>query len=215
VAFTTEQRENSGVDGAVRRGSQSDLPTVIDIWVDAFAEDPYFQWIQPDRAQWPEFGSEWMSFIAEACFERGHLYIAESEDAAIAWVPPEVSLLSPDSIARGREVLARHGGAERAGHAFETIVAARAHDLDVAHWTLQYLGVRPASQGRGLGALIVAPGVRLVDDDGLPCGLVSTNPRNVSFYERLGFSVVAEVFSPDHAVALRPMRRPALRAVAL
>jgi hypothetical protein len=45
------------------------------------------------------------------------------------------------------------------------------------------------------------------DDEGLPCLLVSTNPRNLSFYERLGFRVDGEVATPDGAAVMRPMHR--------
>jgi hypothetical protein len=36
---------------------------------------------------------------------------------------------------------------------------------------------------------------------------VSTNARNVPFYERHGFAVDAEVATPDGAATLRPMHR--------
>jgi hypothetical protein len=38
---------------------------------------------------------------------------------------------------------------------------------------------------------------------------VSTNPRNLSFYERHGFRLVAEVSTPDEGAILRPMVRAA------
>jgi hypothetical protein len=51
------------------------------------------------------------------------------------------------------------------------------------------------------------------DGEQIPCGLVSSNPRNVSFYARLGFVVDAEVSTPDGAATMRPMHRlPAVPA---
>jgi ribosomal protein S18 acetylase RimI-like enzyme len=148
-----------------------------------------------------------MTFISDATFERGHTYLTTAGDAAIAWVPPDLSLLSPDAVARARTILAEHGGEARAEMAFETILAARSHDLAVPHWTLQYLGVRASAQGTGRGQAVVAPMLAVIDAEGLDCGLVSSNPRNVSFYERLGFQVLAEVSTPDGQATLRPMRR--------
>lgn len=132
-----------------------------------------------------------------------------SRDSAVGWVPPDLSLLTPEAIERGRAILVEFGGETRAQEAFETILAARSHDLTASHWTLQYLGVRAHAQGRGRGAAIVAPMLATVDGEGLACGLVSSNPRNVAFYERHGFVVAAEVSSPDGEVALRPMHRRA------
>ena len=90
-----------------------------------------------------------------------------------------------------------------------TIMAARAHDLDDPHWTLQYIGVRGTRRGTGLGQAAVGAMLERCDAERLPAALVSTNPRTVGFYERLGFRVVGEVATPDGAATLRPMHRPA------
>ena len=108
---------------------------------------------------------------------------------------------------RGRAIIAEHAGEARADEAVATIMAARGHALDEPHWTLQYLGVRPARQGAGLGTVAVAPMLDVCDIEGLPCVLVSTNPRNLPFYERLGFQVDGEVPTPDGAAVMRPMHR--------
>ncbi len=153
-----------------------------------------------------------MTFIAELVFERGHTYVDKGLDVAVAWVPPDVALVGADDIARGHSIIAQHAGEARADDAVSTIIAARAHAVEVPHWTLQYIGVRPSRQGTGLGATGVTPMLKICDAEGLPCGLVSTNARNISFYERLGFRVHAEVATPDGAATMRPMRRPPRQA---
>lgn len=191
----------------LRHALRSDLPTVVEVWTEAFAADPFLRWIQPDDYAWPAFGEAWMRFVSSLTFERGHTYVDSSKDVAVAWVPPDLELVGPDDLARGRAVIEEHAGAERAAEAFETIVAARAHLLDVPHWTLQYIGVRPSRQSGGLGAAATATILATCDADGLPCTLISTNPRNLAFYERLGFEIAAEILTPDAAATLRPMHR--------
>ena len=56
----------------MRRAVRADLPGIVDIWVDAFARDPYLRWIAPDDTGWPRFGTAWLTFVVERCFERGH-----------------------------------------------------------------------------------------------------------------------------------------------
>ena len=189
----------------LRQALRADLPAVVDIWVEAFAADPYFRWIAPDDADWPSFGGAWMRFISDLCFERGHTYV--SEDVAVSWVPPDVALAGPDDFVRGRELIAQQAGEELADQALGTILAARAHAMTDPHWTLQYIGVRDSARGQGLGAAAVAPMLAAADRDGLPCGLTSTNIRNVPFYERHGFRVVAEVPTAGGEATLRPMER--------
>jgi hypothetical protein len=45
------------VPSDLRHALRADLATVVEIWVDAFARDPYLRWIQPDDARWPDFGT--------------------------------------------------------------------------------------------------------------------------------------------------------------
>jgi GNAT superfamily N-acetyltransferase len=189
----------------LRHAIRADLPSVVDVWVEAFADDPFFRWIAPDDADWPAFGSDWMSLVADLCFERGHTYLAE--DVAVAWVPPDVALVGPAEFQRARDLIAAFAGDERAEQALAVIVQARGHAMREPHWTLQYVGVGDLARGAGLGALAVAPMLAVADRDGLPVGLTSTNGRNLTFYERFGFEVVAEVPTPDEAATLRPMER--------
>lgn len=67
--------------------------------------------------------------------------------------------------------------------------------------------MRARARGSGRGRAAVAPTLATIDAEGWSCGLVSTNPRNVPFYERLGFVVVSDVSSPRGEVTLRPMHR--------
>lgn len=189
----------------LRHALRADLPHVVQTWVEAFATDPYFRWIAPDDASWQLFGTRWMGFVADLCFERGHTYLADS--VAIAWVPPDIAVASNDDFARARDLIATQAGDRRADEALAAIVSARTHGMAEPHWTLQYVGVRDRARGQGLGSLAVAPMLAVADSDGLPVGLTSTNGRNLSFYERQGFRVVAEVMTVDGAATLRPMER--------
>lgn len=189
----------------MRHALRADLPRVVETWVDAFSADPFLRWVVPSDTAWPGFGTAWMTFIAEHCFERGHTFVGDG--VAIAWIPPDLALIGPDDLARGRAILAEHSSEERAEDALDTILRARASAIAAPHWTLQYLGVATAAQGTGVGAAAVTPTLAVVDRDGLPCGLTSSNPRNLSFYHRFGFEVTVEVATPDGAVVLRPMER--------
>jgi len=193
----------------LRHALRADLPTIVDIWVDAFTDDPYFRWIAPDDDRWHAFGRDWLTLIAELTFEHGHTFIGERADVAVAWSPPDLELMTPDDLDRARGIIAAHAGEARADESFATIEDAYAHFLQTPHWTLQYLGVRSTDQGTGLGTAAVAPGLARCDDDGMPCSLMSSNVRNVPFYERLGFTVAAEAWTPDGVTALRPMHRAA------
>jgi ribosomal protein S18 acetylase RimI-like enzyme len=194
--------------GVLRQAVRTDFPLIVDIWTDAFDGDPFLGWMCGD-GQWSQFGPEWLGFILDLTFERGHTYVADGDTAAVGWIPPDLAFAGPGDMDRGKAIIARHAGPHRAEDALQTILAMRAHVTDEPHWTLQYIGVRSSHRGRGIGEALVAPHLDACTRDGLPCALISSNPANVSFYRRLGFEIDAEIWSPDHAASVRAMsRRP-------
>lgn len=188
----------------LRQALRADFPLIVDIWTAAFEGDPFLGWMSGD-SEWSRFGPDWLTFILELTFERGHTYVVDGDTAAVGWIPPDVAFAGPDDLDRGAAIIEQHAGARRAADALRTIRSTRAFITEDPHWTLQYIGVRPSRRNEGLGAAIVAQHLGACDRDQLPCALISSNPANVPFYRRLGFEVDAEVWSPDDAVSIRAM----------
>jgi ribosomal protein S18 acetylase RimI-like enzyme len=73
---------------------------------------------------------------------------------------------------------------------------------------LPLVGVDPARQGYGHGTALMAHALAECDREHLPAYLESTNPRNVTLYERHGFRALGRVPLGESA-AFVPMLRPA------
>ena len=58
-------------------------------------------------------------------------------------------------------------------------------------WYLSIIGVLPSAQGQGLGATLLASTLGEASAARVPCYLETFTPRNLRFYERLGFRSVA------------------------
>jgi predicted N-acetyltransferase YhbS len=83
-----------------------------------------------------------------------------------------------------------------------------AHDPREPHWHIGPLGVHPGAQGQGVGASLLQAFLSEVDQAGEPAFLETDVERNVIFYQRFGFEVVAsEVIV---GVNTRFMWRPAV-----
>ena len=63
---------------------------------------------------------------------------------------------------------------------------------DKPHYYLEYLGVEPAQQGKGLGSTILQHLIHKADEECVGCYLENANPRNISVYQRFGFQVISE-----------------------
>ena len=75
-------------------------------------------------------------------------------------------------------------------------------------WYLPLIAADPAHTGQGLGAALMRHALAKVDADGLPAYLESSNPRNISLYQRYGFEVMGEIQAGSSPV-MTPMIRPA------
>jgi GNAT superfamily N-acetyltransferase len=60
------------------------------------------------------------------------------------------------------------------------------------HYYLEYMGVEPAFQGRGLGSFLLEDLTRRADQAGAGSYLETATPRNMSLYQRFGFQAIAE-----------------------
>jgi ribosomal protein S18 acetylase RimI-like enzyme len=75
------------------------------------------------------------------------------------------------------------------------------------HWYLWALGVEPTRQGQGIGGTLIQPTLARSDKEGAPCYLETQNERNVAFYQRWGFEVLAEEVVPGLEVRSWSMLR--------
>mmetsp|Transcript_8726 Transcript_8726/g.36103 ORF Transcript_8726/g.36103 Transcript_8726/m.36103 type:complete len:238 (-) Transcript_8726:137-850(-) len=64
----------------------------------------------------------------------------------------------------------------------------------IGAYKLTDIGTAKDFRGRGAGNAIMAPMLARADAERKPCFLGSSNPRNLTFYKRLGFEVVAEAY---------------------
>ena len=79
--------------------------------------------------------------------------------------------------------------------------------VDDDAWYLSIVAVAPAAQGQGLGRKLLEPMIAEADRVSATCYLETFSPRNLSFYERLGFAARARFAEPttgaDYVVMVR------------
>lgn len=184
-----------------RHALRSDLPALEDALLRAFEEDPQLTWLYPDGG---ETARPWFSIALRAGLRRGHTYRSEDGTAAAIWAPPSVGNFDRAEGTALRDAMAAaygDAGLARLGAVAEATGAA--HPTE-PHFYLFILGA--AERNRGCGAEVIRPVLSICDTQGWPAYLESSNPRNVSFYERHGFVPTTEI-RPDDGPALLGMWR--------
>ena len=73
-------------------------------------------------------------------------------------------------------------------------------------WHLAFIAVDPAQTGNGYGSKMLEHTLKACDADKKLAYLESTNPANITLYQRHGFELVGEIQAGSSPV-LYPMRR--------
>jgi len=186
----------------VRSATAEEQSRAIASVVAAFVTDPIARFALPSPDEYLRAMPEATRLFAGRSFEHGTAFISEDFTGAALWLPPGVE---PDGEAL--EKLFR-----------ETVAADRLDDLlgtfekmgqshpEEPCWYLPMIGVDPHVQGAGLGGALMRHAVARCDAEGLLAYLESSNPRNLSLYERHGFEVMGEI-RVGAAPLVTPMRR--------
>lgn len=174
----------------VATASQDDKDKVIQTITLGFLADPVARWIWPEAATYLETMPKFANAFGGAAFGHDTAYIADAYKAVALWLPPGVE---PDGEAV-EELLAGSVAPEIQEDAASFFAQMDEHHPQGAPcWYLPMIAADPAYMGRGLGAAIMKHALRRCDEDGVIAYLESSNPRNISLYERHGFEVVGTI----------------------
>ena len=192
-----------------RHATRAELPALVAAMVRGFWEDPLYAWMYPDDSERADGLRETFELITALGLMRGHTYADDARSAVAVWTAPDVALVDDDEAERFAAMVERHIG-DRVEHVLAGMAETESHRPAEPHFALHSLAVDAAAQGRGIGAALLAPVLARCDEDGLLAHLTSSAARNVPFYERQGFRVVAETELPGGGPVMRSMiRRPA------
>ena len=195
----------------VRPAGLEDRDLVARIAAEGFYADPVMGWVfrDPDRRleQLVElFGGLFDDMVPD----RGTVHVLDAACTAL-WRRPDFDEVRPASdrmadapvepaptLFSGEEIerLVILGGVMSEGHPHER------------HWYLNVVSTLPSHQSQGLGGAVLAPVLDDADDNGWPCYLESSNPRNVSLYLRHGFVETGELPLPDGPSLVQMWREP-------
>lgn len=193
----------------VRRMVAADMPAVCEVIGAAFADNPSTlanvggdttraEQVMRNAVRIAKFGRRW-----------SHALVAEQNDTIVGalnaaqW--PHCQMGTVEKIKTVPSMVAIMRGA--LPRAFTMTSRREAHDPREPHWHVGPLGVHPDAQGQGVGASLLQAFLSTVDEAGQPAFLETDVERNVIFYQRFGFEVVAKEVIVG--VNTRFMRRPA------
>lgn len=192
----------------IAQASTADVPTIGGTLARAFYDDPVFEWIVPDAAARRVALPAVFAAFAEAYLVHQETELVADGTGAAVWAPAGVEPLAAEQQESVGELITAVLGAD-AERAFQVVELLDAHHPDQPCAYLQFIGVVPASQGRGLGSQLLTSKLRRCDASGTPAYLEATSEANRRLYQRHGFDAVTELVLPDGPPLWPMWREPA------
>ncbi|MFI2413742.1 GNAT family N-acetyltransferase [Streptomyces sp. NPDC018947] len=178
----------------VRPTTPDDVPACVRVLARAFADYPFTRHVVADDGHQERVRRLQELFLTRVALRYGRSWVTDDRLAVAAWTTPEQDP-SPAFTELSSLLPELAGDRSAAYRAAEE--ALEPHRPTRPVWFLATVGVDPGAQGRGRGAAVLRPGLEAAEEAGVPAFLETSDPRNVRFYERLGFAVTAEVPLPD------------------
>ena len=195
-------------DDGVRLITAADRPRASAALASGFAEDPVFCWLagRPDSEQ--RLAGYWRAVINVLTTEKASVtpYVAGDGDSVALWRPVDKWKVETGEVLRALPAYiaaVRH----RMLGGLALLSAMEKQHPEEPHHYLEFVATHRDRQGKGLGAAVLQPVLDQADDEGLGCYLESSNPKNMSFYFRLGFEERGEIQGKRGGPPVFPMWR--------
>jgi GNAT superfamily N-acetyltransferase len=184
-----EERTVAGPSIEIRSATADEMPKAISSIVAAFITDPVARFACPSVHDhlhaMPRVGRE----FGGKSFEHGSAFVSADFCGVALWLPPGVHPNGDGLEAVFRDIAL----SEHLDDLLATFEKMDQWHPEEPHWYLSLVGVEPNAQGTGVGGALMRHALARCDREGAMAYLESSNPRNVSLYERHGFEVMGEI----------------------
>ena len=173
----------------IKTSTEADKARVTDTIVLGFAADPILRWFFPEAKEFLSTFPTLMRLFGGRSFEHDSAYHLDSFSGAALWLPPNIHL--------DEEGLTTLFQEKFSGPMLEDIFSLF-EQMDGFHpnepfWYLTFIAVDPGQQRKGYGSVLLEHTLTPCDRDKKLAYLESTNPANLSLYQRYGFELVGNI----------------------
>ena len=189
---------------AVRVAEKLDIAAAIQVVRMGFATDPVARWVYPNITDYMTVFPDFINGMAGRAFQQSTAYIAAGNSGAALWLPPGVN--SDEEILGNLVEETVSPSIRKDFDSFMEQMVAN-HPTE-PHWYLPMIAVDPYRFGQGIGTSLMRFALEKCDEQNLPAYLESSNPRNITLYQRFGFEIVGLIRAGGSPPMFPMMRRP-------
>jgi ribosomal protein S18 acetylase RimI-like enzyme len=173
----------------IKPATAADEAAIIAVLTLAFSTDPVVRWMYPHPDQHLTHFPPFVRAFGGKAFAHGSAYYVDGYAGAALWLPPDVQPDEDTLVA----ILQRTVSEWEHPDVFAILEQMGGYHPHEPHWYLPAIGVEAFHQGHGYGAALMEYALAPCDRDQTLAYLKSTNPRNISLYQRHGFEVLGTI----------------------
>src|SRR5215831_17846711 len=175
--------------GVATIGGDAEFNHAIATLVLAFATDPVARWMYNDPHQYLLHIPRLFRALGKNSFEGGAAQRTNDGLGVALWLPPGIH--GDDGPLEA--VIAGSIADEKQAEVAAVFERTEHYRPAEPHWYLSLIGVEALHRNKGCGAALMAHGLQQYDRDHRPAYLWSSNPLNISLYERHGFKITGTI----------------------
>jgi len=174
---------------SIRQIAPTEQARAIAVEVMAFCADPVVRWCLPDPQKYIEDFARYVEAFMAPSFAHDTVDVAGDFAGIAFWLPAgvEVDFDAITEVSREVTVPSRRDELESLWEQMDAYHPAE------PHWYLAKIAVDPSCQSCGIGSALLLYRLRHCDALGVPAYVESSNPANLSFYERHGFEPLGSI----------------------
>lgn len=199
-----------GTAPATRRVTTADLPRLTGMLARAYHNDPVSIWACRSNALRPAMLEGLYRARLRQMLVHQEIWTTPELSSAAVWVPPgdRRTTLAQDALLL-RCFMHPRLITRVPLLALGDIAMKRKHPRTPRHWYLSLLGTDPDARGNGLASAVLQPVLERCDAEAAGIYLESSKERNITFYARQGFRVIATFRLPFGPRMWAMWRKPA------
>lgn len=155
----------------------------------AFGTDPVARWMYDEPQQYLLHIPRLFRALGTSAFETGAAQRTNDGLGVALWLPPGVH--GDDEPLEA--VIAASMVGEKQAEVAAVFEQTEHYRPTEPHWYLSLIGVEALHRNKGCGAALLQHRLHECDRARLPAYLWSSNPLNISFYERHGFEILGTI----------------------
>ncbi|MGB6300947.1 MAG: GNAT family N-acetyltransferase [Rivularia sp. (in: cyanobacteria)] len=163
---------------------------IATILAESFIDDPSFEFIYGENVNKIKALDAFFELFVDDVMQRGEIIIAPEDRGACIWYPESVEIFDKqfEQIVVDIASTVYDFAGEESGKRFEHLIQKMGeYEPERTHCEVLFIGLKPEARGKGIGKHLIKPVLNHADTKQVGCYLVSSNSRNISFYERHGF----------------------------